>query len=112
MRRGGQGRCRDALRPIRTAAASWRHHAATSIVLPATCSPSGARHRTSSATTGIPAVICASVNDEIVHGIPDERPLHDGDVLSIDCGAIVDGWHGDAAFTMGVGNIDAEPRNA
>ena len=56
---------------------------------------------------GYPAVICASVNDEIVHGIPNERPLHDGDVLSIDCGAIVNGWHGDAAFTMGIGNIDA-----
>ena len=57
---------------------------------------------------GFPAVICASVNDEIVHGIPNERPLRDGDILSIDCGAIVDGWHGDAAFTMGVGSIDAD----
>jgi methionyl aminopeptidase len=56
---------------------------------------------------GFPAVICASVNDEIVHGIPNERPLRDGDIVSIDCGAIVDGWHGDAAFTMGVGAIDA-----
>ncbi|HEY0521269.1 MAG TPA: M24 family metallopeptidase, partial [Ilumatobacteraceae bacterium] len=52
---------------------------------------------------GYPAVICASVNDEVVHGIPNERPLQDGDVLSIDCGAIVNGWHGDAAFTMGIG---------
>ena len=56
---------------------------------------------------GFPAVICASVNDEIVHGIPNERPLQDGDIVSIDCGAIVGGWHGDAAFTMGVGAIDA-----
>ncbi|MEP7204531.1 MAG: type I methionyl aminopeptidase [Ilumatobacteraceae bacterium] len=56
---------------------------------------------------GYPAVICASVNDEVVHGIPNERPLSDGDILSIDCGAIVNGWHGDAAFTMGVGTIDA-----
>ena len=56
---------------------------------------------------GYPAVICASVNDELVHGIPNERPLYDGDVLSIDCGAIVNGWHGDAAFTMGIGTIDA-----
>jgi methionyl aminopeptidase len=57
---------------------------------------------------GFPAVICASVNDEIVHGIPGERELRDGDILSIDCGAIVDGWHGDAAFTMGVGTIDVD----
>jgi methionyl aminopeptidase len=57
---------------------------------------------------GYPAVICASVNDEVIHGIPGPRALEDGDVLSIDCGAIVDGWHGDAAFTMAVGTIDAE----
>ena len=52
---------------------------------------------------GFPAVICASVNDEVVHGIPGDRVLHDGDLISIDCGAIVDGWHGDAAFSMAVG---------
>lgn len=57
---------------------------------------------------GYPAVICASVNDEVVHGIPNERPLQDGDIVSIDCGAIVNGWHGDAAFTMGVGSISAD----
>ena len=57
---------------------------------------------------GFPAVICASVNDEVVHGIPNERPLRDGDIVSIDCGAIVNGWHGDAAFTMAVGAIDAD----
>jgi methionyl aminopeptidase len=57
---------------------------------------------------GYPAVICASVNDEVVHGIPNERPLQDGDLLSIDCGAIINGWHGDAAFTMGVGTISAD----
>jgi methionyl aminopeptidase len=55
---------------------------------------------------GFPAVICASVNDELVHGIPNERPLRNGDIVSIDCGAIVNGWHGDAAFTMAVGEID------
>ena len=52
---------------------------------------------------GYPAVICASVNDEVVHGIPGDRELVDGDVVSIDCGAIIDGWHGDAAFTAVVG---------
>ena len=54
---------------------------------------------------GYPAVICASPNNMIVHGIPDGYRLRDGDVVSIDCGAVVDGWHGDAAFTMGVGEI-------
>jgi methionyl aminopeptidase len=52
-----------------------------------------------------PAVICASVNDQVVHGIPGPRVLDEGDIVSIDCGAIVQGWHGDAAFTMGVGTI-------
>ena len=55
-----------------------------------------------------PAVICASPNDVIVHGIPDDRPLEEGDIISIDCGAIIDGWHGDAAFTAPVGDVTAE----
>jgi methionyl aminopeptidase len=54
-----------------------------------------------------PGVVCASPNDVIVHGIPGPYVLHEGDIVSIDCGAIVDGWHGDAAFTTGVGEIDA-----
>jgi len=54
-----------------------------------------------------PGTICASINDEVVHGVPDRRHvLRDGDIISIDCGAIVDGWHGDAAFTAGVGTIE------
>ena len=57
---------------------------------------------------GFPGVICASVNDELIHGIPGPAILAEGDLLSIDCGAIVDGWHGDAAFSMGVGPITAE----
>ena len=57
---------------------------------------------------GFPATICTSVNDEVVHGIPGSRVLEEGDVLSVDCGAIVNGWHGDAAFTMGVGTITPE----
>ena len=57
---------------------------------------------------GYPAVICASPNDVVVHGIPNDVPLADGDIVSIDCGAVVDGYHGDAAFTAGVGTIDAE----
>jgi methionyl aminopeptidase len=59
---------------------------------------------------GYPAVICASRNDVVVHGIPGPEVLTEGDIVSIDCGAIVDGYHGDAAFTAGVGEIDAEPR--
>jgi methionyl aminopeptidase len=54
-----------------------------------------------------PATICASVNDEVVHGIPGDRVLAEGDVISIDCGAIVDGWHGDSAITVAVGSDDA-----
>ena len=52
-----------------------------------------------------PGTICASVNDEVVHGVPGSRALEDGDVISIDCGAIVDGWHGDAAITVAVGDV-------
>jgi methionyl aminopeptidase len=55
---------------------------------------------------GYPAVICASPNDVVVHGIPNAVPLEEGDVVAIDCGAVVDGYHGDAAFTAGVGTID------
>ncbi len=55
-----------------------------------------------------PGTICASVNDEVVHGIPGSRELVDGDVISIDCGAIVDGWHGDAAITVAVGDVRPE----
>ena len=57
---------------------------------------------------GYPAVICASPNDVVVHGIPDDRVLEDGDIVAIDCGAVVDGWHGDAAFTAPVGRVSAE----
>ena len=57
---------------------------------------------------GFPASICTSVNDEVVHGIPGHRVLVGGDVVSIDCGAIVDGWHGDAAITVAVGDVAPE----
>ena len=57
---------------------------------------------------GYPATICVSVNDEIVHGIPGARVLEEGDIVSVDCGAIVEGWHGDAAFSAGVGQISPE----
>ncbi|PLS76041.1 MAG: type I methionyl aminopeptidase [Actinobacteria bacterium] len=57
---------------------------------------------------GFPAVICTSPNDMIVHGIPGDYRLKDGDIISIDCGAIVEGYHADAAFTMGIGEVDPE----
>jgi methionyl aminopeptidase len=56
---------------------------------------------------GYPASICASVNEQVVHGIPSGgQRLRAGDIISIDCGAILDGWHGDAAISLGVGEID------
>jgi methionyl aminopeptidase len=57
---------------------------------------------------GFPACICTSVNDELIHGIPSGRVLDEGDLLSVDCGAVINGWHGDAAFTMGIGTISAD----
>lgn len=55
---------------------------------------------------GFTGSLCISVNDEVVHGVPGERVLRDGDLVSVDCGAIVDGWHGDAALTLVVGGRD------
>ena len=60
---------------------------------------------------GFPAVICTSPNDVIVHGIPGPVVLEDGDILSLDCGAIIEGWHADAAITVPVGEIDDESRD-
>jgi methionyl aminopeptidase len=57
---------------------------------------------------GFPAVICTSPNDMIVHGIPGNITLHEGDIISVDCGAIGEGYHGDAAYTTGVGAISDE----
>jgi methionyl aminopeptidase len=59
---------------------------------------------------GFPATLCLSPNDWIVHGIPNGYVLKEGDILSIDCGAIVDGWHGDAAVTVPVGQVDEGAR--
>ncbi len=59
---------------------------------------------------GFPAVVCTSPNEMIVHGIPSERRLREGDILSVDCGAIVEGYHGDAAYTAPVGEVTREAR--
>jgi methionyl aminopeptidase len=62
------------------------------------------------APTPFPGSLCLSPNDVIVHGIPDGTRLRDGDLLSIDCGAVVDGYHGDAAITVPVGQVDEAAR--
>ncbi len=57
---------------------------------------------------GFPAVICTSPNAMVVHGIPGDYTLEEGDVISIDCGAIIEGYHGDAAYTAPVGTVSKE----
>src|SRR6059058_1146672 len=57
---------------------------------------------------GFPAVICTSPNDVIVHGIPGPYRLREGDILSLDCGAIIEGYHGDAAVTIPIGQVSEE----
>lgn len=59
---------------------------------------------------GYPANACISVNETIVHGIPGDRVLTDSDIVSFDCGAVVDGWHGDACFTICMPNASEEDR--
>ena len=59
---------------------------------------------------GFPASLCISVNDEVIHGIPGSYILKDGDIVSVDCGACVDGFHGDAARTFAVGDISSEAK--
>jgi methionyl aminopeptidase len=59
---------------------------------------------------GFPANLCVSVNDEVVHGIPGERVLREGDIVSLDFGAIYKGFHGDSALTVGVGKIDSKAK--
>src|SRR5262249_32091324 len=57
---------------------------------------------------GYPKTLCTSINDEVVHGIPGQRILREGDIVGIDCGAVVGGYYGDAARTLPVGRVDAE----
>jgi len=54
--------------------------------------------------------VCVSIDDEVVHGVPGSRPIREGQLVSVDCGAIVDGWHGDAARTWLVGDVPAAAR--
>ncbi len=55
---------------------------------------------------GFPATLCTSVNEQVVHGIPSLRSLESGDIISIDCGAVIDGYFGDAAVTLAIGDVD------
>jgi methionyl aminopeptidase len=57
---------------------------------------------------GYPKTLCTSINEEVVHGIPGKRALREGDIIGVDCGAVVEGYFGDAARTIAVGKIDAE----
>lgn len=55
-----------------------------------------------------PASICASVNEEVVHGVPNDRPLQEGDIVSVDCGTLLNGYCGDSCYTFGVGEVSEE----
>jgi len=57
---------------------------------------------------GFPNTLCTSVNEEVVHGIPSKYLLRDGDIVSVDCGVILNGWYGDSAFTFAVGEISGD----
>jgi methionyl aminopeptidase len=59
---------------------------------------------------GFPATLCVSINEEVVHGIPSQRKLKAGDIVSLDVGAILDGYYGDAAITLAVGDVDQEAK--
>jgi methionyl aminopeptidase len=64
--------------------------------------------RTEHARTAFPAALCTSVNEEVVHGIPSDRRLEEGDIVSLDCGVKLNGYCGDSARTLGVGRVDPE----
>jgi methionyl aminopeptidase len=59
---------------------------------------------------GFPGTLCTSVNDEVVHGFPSDYILKEGDIISVDCGVILNGWYGDSAYTFAVGEIDNDIR--
>lgn len=79
---------------------------AAQVIRDAGAKPSFLHYQPHSAPTPYPAVICASVNDAVVHGIPSDYRLRDGDLVSIDSGAYIDGWHGDSAISYVVGTAN------
>ena len=60
---------------------------------------------------GFPNTLCTSLNQQVVHGIPNETPLQEGDIISIDCGALMNGFYGDQAYTFMVGEVDEKVKN-
>ncbi len=58
--------------------------------------------------SGFPNTLCISVNEQVVHGIPNDKPLVDGDIISVDCGAILEGFYGDHAYTFPIGDVSQE----
>ena len=60
---------------------------------------------------GFPCTLCMSPNDQIVHGIPNNNPLEDNSILSVDCGVVMNGFYGDSAFTYEVGEVDLDVKN-
>ncbi|MEV0645723.1 type I methionyl aminopeptidase [Phytomonospora sp. NPDC050363] len=106
---------REAGRVVAQALAAVRAHAAVGVsprelddvagkvIADAGATPAFLNYLPGFAKTPYPAVTCISVNDAIVHGIPGEDPLAEGDLVSVDCGAFVDGWCGDSAVTFAVG---------
>jgi methionyl aminopeptidase len=81
---------------------------AATVIKDAGAQPSFLHYHPRFAPTPYPAVICASVNDVVVHGIPDDYRLADGDLLSVDCGAELQGFHGDSAISMLIGQPRAD----
>ena len=59
---------------------------------------------------GFPAALCMSVNDVVVHGFPSDKPLEEGDIVSVDCGTFYKGYNGDSAYTFAVGEVDAQTK--
>jgi methionyl aminopeptidase len=84
---------------------------AESVIRGAGAVPSFLGYQPHFAPSPFPGTLCLSLNDVIVHGIPDATRLEEGDILSVDCGAIVDGYHGDSAVTFAVGEIDGKARD-
>jgi len=101
------GRALEALREAAVAGTTTKEldAIAEDVIRSAGAVPSFLGYQPHASVPPFPGTICASVNDEIVHGIPGRRELRDGDVISVDCGAILDGWHGDAAITVAVGAV-------
>lgn len=83
---------------------------AAEVIAAAGAKPSFLGYHPTWAPIPFPGVLCLSLNDRVVHGIPDQRQLHDGDLLSVDCGAQIEGYHGDAAITVSIGTADPAAR--